>query len=273
MRAIELSDACWRACSPALRLWCAGIPRGSATVPLLLGLDGRQYLAFRALVRRLVRGRISKVVTRSKPSCSRVRTDFALGVEVRTYVIRSNVPSIPPKQRIDASATTGLRGMLGILRRGVPGRGSTGACSPSGHSTESYAICPCPHRPGDADSSGLDMLCNKRRAAATQVVRWPRTPPSSGSRRDATWSHDFIAKPLNSEISALLSKALETDDHQRERAAAREGAPPQRECRFEGAVAKLISDIVRKAAATRTTVLITGSGTGKGSLHARCTTR
>jgi hypothetical protein len=29
----------------------AEAPRDAATVPLLLGLDGRQYLAFRALVR------------------------------------------------------------------------------------------------------------------------------------------------------------------------------------------------------------------------------
>jgi signal recognition particle receptor subunit beta len=52
-RAIELSDALLaRVLASAAGLFgAAEAPRDAATVPLLLGLDGRQYLAFRALVR------------------------------------------------------------------------------------------------------------------------------------------------------------------------------------------------------------------------------
>ena len=52
-RAIELSDALVaRVLASAASLFgAAEAPRDAATVPLLLGLDGRQYLAFRALVR------------------------------------------------------------------------------------------------------------------------------------------------------------------------------------------------------------------------------
>lgn len=52
-RAIELSDALVaRVLASAATLFgAAEAPRDAATVPLLLGLDGRQYLAFRALVR------------------------------------------------------------------------------------------------------------------------------------------------------------------------------------------------------------------------------
>jgi signal recognition particle receptor subunit beta len=52
-RAIELSDALVaRVLASAAGLFgAAEAPRDAATVPLLLGLDGRQYLAFRALVR------------------------------------------------------------------------------------------------------------------------------------------------------------------------------------------------------------------------------
>ncbi|HEV8244606.1 MAG TPA: ADP-ribosylation factor-like protein [Polyangiaceae bacterium] len=52
-RAIELSDALVaRVLASAAGLFgAAEAPRDAATVPLLLGLDGRQYLAFRSLVR------------------------------------------------------------------------------------------------------------------------------------------------------------------------------------------------------------------------------
>jgi signal recognition particle receptor subunit beta len=52
-RAIELADALVaRVLASAAGLFgAAEAPRDAATVPLLLGLDGRQYLAFRALVR------------------------------------------------------------------------------------------------------------------------------------------------------------------------------------------------------------------------------
>jgi hypothetical protein len=52
-RAIELCDALVaRVLASAAGLFgSAEAPRDAAAVPLLLGLDGRQYLAFRALVR------------------------------------------------------------------------------------------------------------------------------------------------------------------------------------------------------------------------------
>src|SRR5258708_5391749 len=119
------------------------------------------------------------------------------------------------------------------------------------------------------DGSGLDVLtAAKERAAARQVV--VMTAHSTvevavdAMRRGA---YDFIAKPFsNSEISALLSKALEkrTIITENEQLRAKVRHLEKREMFGSGIAAKLIGDIVRKAAATRTTVLITGeSGTGK----------
>jgi two-component system response regulator PilR (NtrC family) len=119
------------------------------------------------------------------------------------------------------------------------------------------------------DGSGLDVLtAAKERSAATQVV--VMTAHSTvevavdAMRRGA---YDFIAKPFaNSEISALLNKALEkrTIVTENEQLRAKVRHLEKREMFGQSSAAKTMGDIVRKAATTRTTVLITGeSGTGK----------
>src|SRR5260221_3173747 len=119
------------------------------------------------------------------------------------------------------------------------------------------------------DGSGLDLLsAAKERDGATQVVVMTAHSTVEAAvdamRRGA---YDFITKPFaNAEISALVSKAFEqraiVAENEQLRAKVRH--VEKREMFDSGAQAKKIGDIVRKAAATRATVLITGeSGTGK----------
>jgi two-component system response regulator PilR (NtrC family) len=119
------------------------------------------------------------------------------------------------------------------------------------------------------DGSGLDLLtAAKERAEATQVVVMTAHSTVEAAvdamRRGA---YDFITKPFaNAEISALIGKALEkraiVAENEQLRAKVRH--LEKREMFGSGTAAKLLAEIVRKAAATRTTVLITGeSGTGK----------
>ncbi len=119
------------------------------------------------------------------------------------------------------------------------------------------------------DGSGLDVLsAAKERDVATQVVVMTAHSTVEAAvdamRRGA---YDFITKPFdNAEISALISKAFEkrsiVAENQQLRAKVRN--LEKREMFGSGAEAKRIGEIVRKAAATRATVLITGeSGTGK----------
>ncbi|HKQ71218.1 MAG TPA: sigma-54 dependent transcriptional regulator [Polyangiaceae bacterium] len=119
------------------------------------------------------------------------------------------------------------------------------------------------------DGSGLDLLTNaKERAAATQVVVMTAHSTVEAAvdamRRGA---YDFITKPFaNAEIAALISKALEKGQivTENEQLRAKVRHLEKREMFGSGAAAKTLGDIVRKAASTRTTVLITGeSGTGK----------
>jgi two-component system response regulator PilR (NtrC family) len=119
------------------------------------------------------------------------------------------------------------------------------------------------------DGSGLDLLtAAKERAEATQVVVMTAHSTVEAAvdamRRGA---YDFITKPFaNAELTALIGKALEkraiVAENEQLRAKVRH--LEKREMFGSGAAAKLLAEIVRKAAATRTTVLITGeSGTGK----------
>jgi len=119
------------------------------------------------------------------------------------------------------------------------------------------------------DGSGLDLLtAAKARDPSTQVVVMTAHSTVEAAvdamRRGA---YDFITKPFaNAEISALISKAFEkrTIVAENEQLRAKVRYLEKREIFGAGAAAKRIGEIVRKAAMTRTTVLITGeSGTGK----------
>ena len=119
------------------------------------------------------------------------------------------------------------------------------------------------------DGSGLDLLTvAKERAAATQVVVMTAHSTVEAAvdamRRGA---YDFVTKPFaNAEITAILGKALEKRSilAENEQLRAKVRHLEKREMFGTGPASKLIGEIVRKAAATRTTVLITGeSGTGK----------
>jgi two-component system, NtrC family, response regulator PilR len=184
------------------------------------------------------------------------------------------VPSIPPHQPriLVVDDEPSLRDMLGILLR----RDGFQVVAQPGYRLALEAIRQSPTPFAVVltdlvmpDGSGLDVLsAAKERSFATQVV--VMTAHSSveaavdAMKRGA---YDFIAKPFaNSEISALLAKALEkraiVTENEQLRAKVRH--LEKREMFGSGTAAKLIGEIVRKAAATRATVLITGeSGTGK----------
>jgi len=119
------------------------------------------------------------------------------------------------------------------------------------------------------DGSGLDVLtAAKERASATQVLLMTAHSTVEAAvdamRRGA---YDFITKPFsNTEITALVAKALEKRAilAENEQLRAKVKHLEKREMFGEGPAAKRMGELVRKAAATKATVLITGeSGTGK----------
>jgi two-component system, NtrC family, response regulator PilR len=184
------------------------------------------------------------------------------------------MPSIPPQhpRLLLVDDEPSLREMLGILFR----RDGFEVVAQPGFRLGVEAVRQSP-RPFAVvltdlvmpDGSGLELLtAAKERDVATQVVVMTAHSTVEAAvdamRRGA---YDFITKPFaNAEISALVSKAFEkraiVAENEQLRAKVRH--LEKREMFGSGAQAKRIGEIVRKAAATRTTVLITGeSGTGK----------
>ena len=181
--------------------------------------------------------------------------------------------AVPPTTRLlVVDDEPGLRQMLDILFR----REGYEVVSAPGYRTAVEAIETSP-RPFPVvltdlmmpDGSGLDVLsAAKRRSPATEVILI--TAHSSVENAIAAMrsgAYDFVTKPFEpGELGALVAKALEkqaiVDENRRLKA------------RFEhlddhGIVGKSpamtgVFELVRRIAATRTTVLITGeSGTGK----------
>jgi two-component system response regulator PilR (NtrC family) len=184
------------------------------------------------------------------------------------------VPSIPPKRArlLVVDDEPSLREMLGILFR----RDGFDVVSQPGFrlGVEAVRQSPTPFAVVLTDlvmpdGSGLDVLsAAKERDVATQVVVMTAHSTVEAAvdamRRGA---YDFITKPFaNAEISALISKAFEKRSivAENEQLRAKVKSLEKREMFGSGAEAKRMGELVRKAAATRATVLITGeSGTGK----------
>jgi two-component system response regulator PilR (NtrC family) len=184
------------------------------------------------------------------------------------------MPSIPPQQTriLVVDDEPSLRQMLSILfrREGfevVTQPGCRGALEAVRQSPSPFAVVltdlVMP------DGSGLEVLtAAKERAAATQVIVMTAHSTVEAAvdamRRGA---YDFVTKPFaNAEITALAGKALEKRAivAENEQLRAKVKHLQKREMFGEGPAAKRMGELVRKAAATRATVLITGeSGTGK----------
>jgi two-component system response regulator PilR (NtrC family) len=120
------------------------------------------------------------------------------------------------------------------------------------------------------DGSGIDVLsAAKTRSAATEViVMTAHSTVDNALDAMKKGAYDFVTKPFSpAEMIAISLKALEKNSIQLEneslRAQISRLEPTARELFTSVAMAK-VAEIVEKAAATRTTVLITGeSGTGK----------
>ncbi|HEV8244605.1 MAG TPA: response regulator, partial [Polyangiaceae bacterium] len=168
------------------------------------------------------------------------------------------MPSIPPHQPriLVVDDEPSLRDMLGILLR----REGFQVVAHPGYrlAVEAIRQAPTPFAVVLTDlvmpdGSGLDVLtAAKERAAATQVVVMTAHSTVEAAvdamRRGA---YDFIAKPFsNAEISALVSKALEKRAiiTENERLRAKVSHLEKREMFGSSPAAKIIGDIVRKAA-------------------------
>jgi two-component system response regulator PilR (NtrC family) len=120
------------------------------------------------------------------------------------------------------------------------------------------------------DGSGIDVLSSaKARSIATEViVMTAHSTVDNALDAMKKGAYDFVTKPFSpAEMLALSQKALEKNTIQLEnqslRAQISRLEPLARDLFTSPAMAK-VSEIVEKAATTRTTVLITGeSGTGK----------
>ncbi len=120
------------------------------------------------------------------------------------------------------------------------------------------------------DGTGLDVLAAaKSRSAATEViVMTAHSTVDNALEAMKKGAYDFVTKPFSpAEMLALSQKALEKTTIQLENQSLKAHIsrlePSARELFTSPAMAK-VAEIVEKAAATRTTVLITGeSGTGK----------
>src|SRR5215470_6332454 len=178
------------------------------------------------------------------------------------------MPSIPPNQArlLIVDDEPSLRDMLGILLR----RDGFQVVAQPGYrlAVEAVRQSPTPFAVVLTDlvmpdGSGLDLLsAAKERDTATQVVVMTAHSTVEAAvdamRRGA---YDFITKPFaNAEILALISKAFEKRSivAENEQLRAKVRHLEKREMFGSGAEAKRIGDLVRKAAATRATVLITG---------------
>lgn len=120
------------------------------------------------------------------------------------------------------------------------------------------------------DGTGLDVLsAAKSRSGATEViVMTAHSTVDNALEVMKKGAYDFVTKPFSpAEMLALSQKALEKNNIQLENQSLKAHIsrlePGARELFTSPAMAK-VAEIVEKAAATRTTVLITGeSGTGK----------
>jgi len=121
------------------------------------------------------------------------------------------------------------------------------------------------------DGSGMDVLAAAReRCEHTQVIvitAYSTVESAIDAMRQG--AYDFVTKPFSpAEIAELAAKALEKSaivaENQRLKAQIATLAPPPSDVFGEGENMKRVAALIRKAATTRTTVLITGeSGTGK----------
>ena len=196
-RAIEMCDALVARvlASAAGMFGSAEAPRDPATVPLLLGLDGRQYLAFRSLVREARSGNAldSRCALEALVFAAQARI-LRLGALAVHFVWKfCSVPSVPPKHArlLVVDDEPGLREVLGITFRRPATRSSRRrACArrsrPSASSPQ-----PVPggaHRSGDARRLGARRARPRPRSAsvATEViVMTAHSTVESGDRGDA----------------------------------------------------------------------------------------
>jgi two-component system, NtrC family, response regulator PilR len=120
------------------------------------------------------------------------------------------------------------------------------------------------------DGTGIDVLsAAKARSTATEViVMTAHSTVDNALDAMKKGAYDFVTKPFSpAEMLALSQKALEKNNIQLEnqslRAQISRLEPSVRDL-FTGPAMAKVGEVVEKAAATRTTVLITGeSGTGK----------
>ncbi len=123
------------------------------------------------------------------------------------------------------------------------------------------------------DGSGMDVLAAAReRSEHTQViVITAYSTVESAIDAMRLGAYDFVTKPFSpAEIAELATKALEKEkseivaENKRLKAHIATLSPPPSNVFGEGEGMKRVATLIRKAATTRTTVLITGeSGTGK----------
>ncbi len=119
------------------------------------------------------------------------------------------------------------------------------------------------------DGSGLDLLSLvKQRTARTEViVMTAHGGVESAIDAMKRGAYDFVTKPFaTSELRALVHKALEKRAivAENERLRAQLGREQGRELLGQSEAMRRVTDMIRRIASTRTTVLITGeSGTGK----------
>ncbi|MBP9113426.1 MAG: sigma-54-dependent Fis family transcriptional regulator [Polyangiaceae bacterium] len=115
------------------------------------------------------------------------------------------------------------------------------------------------------DGSGLDLVTPAREVGAEIILMTAHSSIDTAIGAMKLGAYDFVQKPFaNSEIKALLVKALEKRELVRENAALRKKLTPTRFTFGKSMAMRKVAELVSRAAPTKGTVLITGeSGVGK----------
>jgi len=125
------------------------------------------------------------------------------------------------------------------------------------------------------DGTGLELLtiAKERNPATEVIVMTAHSTVEAALDAMRRGAYDFVAKPFQTaELKLLVGRALEKSDIVRENARLRaelESARPRDPLEQLGKSAPMraIADLIRRIAASRTTILITGeSGTGKARI-------
>ncbi|HHH12111.1 MAG TPA: sigma-54-dependent Fis family transcriptional regulator, partial [Sorangium sp.] len=188
---------------------------------------------------------------------------------------RSDVNSADAPEVLVVDDEAGLRDVLDITLRRQGLRVTTVAGVRSALATIAKRSTPFPLIITDLvmpDGSGMDVLkaAHQRDDGTEVIVITAHSTVEAAIEAMRLGAYDFVAKPFSpAEVAALANKALEKSaivaENKRLRARLASVAPPPPSTLFgDDPSMRRVEALVRKAATTRTTVLITGeSGTGK----------